>query len=554
MRKSRIPWILLLCLLAGCGKEQVEEVTKEETANAVITEKPTQEPAQEVVPTNVPDTTKEDSSPSEGEVATTPAEENNEAEKIDSSKPKALNLINEVKQSYWEWDDAREFCYLSGYSETITVEDKGYEKLEEALNRINDANAEKITSYYNGWLEDAKTYAQQTGCQYEMERTNEIQRADERIVSFLTHEYTYLGGAHPNVVRESHNINPLTGEELLLKEIASDYDGLYQDVLDRLSDINQTGDFTNGYNEGYADVVKSLFYEEDGKNLTWTINLQELTIYFDAYVLGSYARGETTLTIPLTECEKFLKPEYNHWDWGFAIQLQLGEPRNIDVDDDGTLESIDFNTVENEVEFYTDVTIHSGNQSLTYQIMGTFKDAYVLKTKEGRAYFYLEGQDFGDYCTLYVFGFNQEKPYFIDTFGSSIYGHFLQDPERFRLFQFVQTLGTYEGYREYSVGADGMPVSQDKALVLLESFYREGLTSTRELTVYGCIDGVQQKESKVLPAGTVFKCIATDETTYMEMELEDGSHCILPFERVDWQIFIDGVKDIECFEFLPYVG
>lgn len=552
MRKSRIPWILLLCLLAGCGKKQVAEVTKEETVNEVVTVKPTQELTEDVEPTNEPDVTQEDSTQSEEPVATQ-TEEDSEAE-TDTSKPKALILMNTINDSYWEWDDDGNFCYLSGYSETITVEEDGYEKLEEALDDINQMNSEKITSYYKGWLEDAKTYAQQTGCQYEMERTNEIHRADERIVSFLTHEYTYLGGAHPNAVRESHNINPLTGEDILLKDIASDYDGLYQEVQNRLDEINQTGDFANGYNEGYGDIVKELFYEGDGKNLTWTINLQELIIYFDSYVLGSYARGETTLTIPLTECGQFLKPEYQDLDGGFAIQIRLCEPRNIDMDNDGTLENIQFNTVGNDEEFYTDVTISCEDESLTYRIMGVFKDAYVVKTKEGNAYFYLEGQEFNDYRTLYVFGFDQEKPYFIDSVESSIYGHFLQDPERFLLFEYVQALGTYEGYKEYSVGADGIPVSQDKAFVLCDRLTLQDLTSTRELTVYGSIDGVQQKESKVLPVGTVFRCVATDENTYMEMALEDGTHCILPFERVDWQILIDGVEDIECFDFLPYAG
>lgn len=81
------------------------------------------------------------------------------------------------------------------------------------------------------------------------------------------------------------------------------------------------------------------------------------------------------------------------------------------------------------------------------------------------------------------------------------------------------------------------------------------LVSTRALpvTLFGA-DGSETETT--MPVGTKFYVRATDEETFVDMELEDGRKCRIAVRQSGdgWGFLIDGVSEEECFEFVPYAG
>ena len=59
-----------------------------------------------------------------------------------------------------------------------------------------------------------------------------------------------------------------------------------------------------------------------------------------------------------------------------------------------------------------------------------------------------------------------------------------------------------------------------------------------------------------MPVGTKFYVRATDEETFVDMELEDGRKCRIAVRQSGdgWGFLMDGVSEEECFEFVPYAG
>ena len=134
----------------------------------------------------------------------------------------------------------------------------------------------------------------------------------------------------------------------------------------------------------------------------------------------------------------------------------------------------------------------------------------------------------------------------------------LSTHDLFSLYSRIYTLGTYQGYKTYSVGAGGMPETEDEMYHLVTSGadWDMQLTSKRELTVLMHEDGSEEKTEVKLPKGTAFRPIKTDGETVMVMELEDGRRCDLSLERKegDHQFYINGIGEYDCFEALPYAG
>ena len=86
-----------------------------------------------------------------------------------------------------------------------------------------------------------------------------MKRGDDRIFSYVTTDYSYLGGAHPNVVYNGYNYDTKTGKRLTLRDVAEDYDSLYAQVLDTLRAFQEEQeDFM--FFEDYEDTVRGMFY------------------------------------------------------------------------------------------------------------------------------------------------------------------------------------------------------------------------------------------------------------------------------------------------------
>ena len=63
-----------------------------------------------------------------------------------------------------------------------------------------------------------------------------------------------------------------------------------------------------------------------------------------------------------------------------------------------------------------------------------------------------------------------------------------------------------------------------------------------------------QNSKEIIPAGTEFRFLRTDNETYVDLAMADGQECRIVIEEIDWTPTINGVPEWECFENLIYAG
>ena len=204
-----------------------------------------------------------------------------------------------------------------------TIEDSGYDALQKVLDQQSADTyelAQEAWGDMQAFLEDSDW--ETTGSLYAIEDTISMKRGDDRIFSYVTTDYSYLGGAHPNVVYNSYNYDTKTGKRLTLRDVTEDYDSLYAQVLDTLRAFQEEHDM---FFEDYEDTVKGMFYgfsaEEDLEdssmtdadreeisdtagtasdidNIQWYLTDNELVVIFNRYDIAGYAFGPTAVQIP----------------------------------------------------------------------------------------------------------------------------------------------------------------------------------------------------------------------------------------------------------------
>lgn len=204
-----------------------------------------------------------------------------------------------------------------------TIEDSGYDALQKVLDQQSSDTyelAQEAWGDMQAFLEDSDW--ETTGSLYAIEDTISMKRGDDRIFSYVTTDYSYLGGAHPNVVYNSYNYDTKTGKRLTLRDVTEDYDSLYAQVLDTLRAFQEEHDM---FFEDYEDTVKGMFYgfsaEEDLEdssmtdadreeisdtagtasdidNIQWYLTDNELVVIFNRYDIAGYAFGPTAVKIP----------------------------------------------------------------------------------------------------------------------------------------------------------------------------------------------------------------------------------------------------------------
>lgn len=548
MKRYIIGGIILTFVLTGCkGKSGT-------TKNVTVKEAPTK--VNEFVQKN------ESTPNNEVTVEITKAlkeEEKAQNEKDDKKvggEQKFLHIINTESFCDTEWNNEEQKLYYHQVAEKVEVLEDGYDGLKKTLKKINSENLEKVKRDYSEATEEFKTSNEKIPEHYELEQTNEIYRADNQILSFISDWYYSLGGAHPTLHRESHNIDPRTGKVLSLKDITEDYDKVYKAVLNELEKINNSEEWKDGYDSNYKETVKELFYEKDGKNLVWSLDQEKLTIYFDAYAIASYARGETVLTFCMEEYKDFIKDKYQRKTKEYMKSIPFFEDIPIEVDGTEQKLNVSFQQSKQEEELNVEYTIEYAGNKICKKIEGMINNAYLLKTKDSKNYLYLQMSGLSDYSSILIFKIENDKVTKVSEMVGTLENYFVQTPEEFIIFCSVDILGTYQGYKRYTIDEQGIPVPKDQKYILAFFNYPEPtcLISTRELQVYDCKDGKKQGKGYQLPKKTKFYPVATDGETYVEMQLKDGKRCLIEVEREEYHFNINGVNEMDCFEMVPYAG
>ncbi len=535
--------ILSVSMLNGCGKKAADATA----GTAAIQENSSAEET----------TTQAKESSAEETKAEEEGQENQE------NQDSAAIVPVTVDYSYdGDWKDQK--TLFSSKVAQIKLMDDSHEKLQDALKALNQSALDDQKSV----IDENKEYAEQEYAsnpdmvEYTFDRDILVARSDETVLSMAVMEGSYLGGAHPFGMTTGRTYDTQTGKELSLKDVVSDYDGIYEYVKKQLEENYDQSMFF----EDYQDTLQKMFYDESGDygTVQWTISQTGLSIYFNQYDLAPYVAGSQQVDISFKEQPQLFQSKYVVEKESYSKVIRENSSCFADVNGDGKEEEISYSVARDEYGFGGAITVTCDGQTFdtaevdkdasdAYGAYGAYSsEGYVLHTSDGRTYLYLQHLDDNDYRYVNVFRLDQGRPSYVGYEGMAWYNTQILDPDSFMLYTRLDVLGTYYGMKRYHVDEAGLPASDDEAYVINESSM---LRSTRDLAVTILEKNGSETEATVL-SGTGYTIFRTDGASYADAHLNDGRDCRIQIKEGSrgWGWDIDGVSEEECFEWLPYAG
>lgn len=553
-------------MLSACAQSGTDKET--EPAETVVQESETAETETETAET--------------GE-AETETDTENEAAEPEQEPPVPLTV--ELSAFYeGEWDDKG--AIITADSATLRVLNDGYEELKQSLDEYNDKNWQEVYDIYLENREFAKQNQFSAGTELYISREIEVTRADNKILSFVNYENSYLGGAHGGYYANAEVFDAETGKALNLEDVVTDLDAVHAYTLDQLEANYEQSMFF----EEYEEWIYEMFFEPDGamaSPLEWNMTTEGIQIRFSPYVIGPWASGTFEVELPYEGHEDLFLEEYVMQEDRLIRSYDCGEEISVDVDGDGENEQIVLDAAADKEEFITHILLREvtapGEKEddasteaeekdeaveCRFEFYGTLKDVFQIETEDGDPYLYLEFLQDNDYQMIKILKlsgtrdsetgkltFADADEMYAGFVPAASYGHFIYDADQFALFSRVDALGTYTGYRNYHIGKDGKPAAEEDSYRLVTSGneWSRSLTTKREIKVLDPEAEGEDAEVK-LPKGSVLTPLCTDGRTMMEVMAEDGSVYEIPLEKEDYIFYINGISEYDCFETVPYAG
>lgn len=535
--------ILSVSMLNGCGKK-----TADATAGTTVVQENS----------SAEETTTE---AKESSAEETKAEEEGQVNQ-EKQDPAAIVPVTVDYSHDGDWKDQKTL-FFSKVAQ-IKLLDDDHKKLQDVLKALNQSALDDQKSV----IDENKEYAEQEYAsnpdmvEYTFDRDILVARSDETVLSMAVMESSYLGGAHPFCATIGRTYDTQTGKELSLKDVVSDYDGIYEYVKTQLEENYDQSMFF----EDYQDTLQKMFYDESGDygTVQWTISQTGLSIYFNQYDLAPYVAGSQQVDISFKAQPQLFQSRYVVEKGSYIKVIRENKSCFADVDGDGKEEEISYSVARDEYGFGGAITVTCDGQTFdttevdkdasdAYGAYGAYSsEGYVLHTSDGRTYLYLQHLDDNDYRYVNVFRLDQGMPSYVGYEGMAWYNAQILDPDSFMLYTRLDVLGTYYGMKRYHVDEAGLPASDDEAYVINESSM---LRSTRDLAVTILEKNGSETEATV-PSGTGYTIFRTDGASYADAHLNDGRDCRIQIKEGSrgWGWDIDGVSEEECFEWLPYAG
>ncbi len=133
-------------------------------------------------------------------------------------------------------------------------------------------------------------------------------RLDENVVSFGLESYSYMGGAHPNMVVHGFVFDTQTGEKLSFADVVEDVDAASEAVvrflLEETAKLDESVENGSIFFDGYEETLQS--YPKEDK---WYLGEDGFHIFIDTYEIAPYVAGNFDFVIPYGEAD-FLREKF----------------------------------------------------------------------------------------------------------------------------------------------------------------------------------------------------------------------------------------------------
>lgn len=486
-----------------------------------------------------------------------PEQEENDQQEL---KMQTLEVVTGVGYDA-QWSESEEKYLASMEYPMIELGEnsaKKYQKLQEALQTSNKEKKEKQEKQYQDNLSYAHDELENNGQYFETYTANErvfTRRADSKVLSLLYCGDTYSGGAHGYYYCWGETLDTQTGAKLNLSDVVTDLSSLSSCVSEQM-------------NKYWSDLelftdMDSYFQDTEEENISWTLDYNGITIYFNPYDIAAYASGAQVVTLSYEEYPNLVKEEYKTVPGSYGVELSPGNTFFYDIDMDGKLDQLDIYGTMSDDGYYEGQLIIVNGKEYEDEIYGYGIKPVFIHTAGGDNYLYIQNNMDNDYRAICVYGLREDGAEKACEFNGGFHEIMremetyypsecvLTDPEEFVLDVRTDALSTSTGFRTYCVGDDGAPKS-DVAWFELQTTHI--LTVKRDIEVMIVSkDTGKEQGTEILKEGTKVETFRTDNESFVDVKLEDGR--IGRFQMTfEYPMTIDGMDVEKIFDGIMYAG
>jgi len=470
-----------------------------------------------------------------------------------TAEPETVRFYKDI-QFYEQWDNDTLLCRVEF---PVLIPEGANSQLVasvDALNaRLSSQAQETYTKLLNSVQADVELNVE--GSSNYLNYTDAyIMRTDSRALSIIFRTENYTRGIYDALSFSCANFDAATGRELALSQVASDVGQLTAVLKEALEQKYPEVEF--------YDLETALQqYAQTPERCVWALGYQGISFYFAPYELAPGEYGPITVGLRYDDYPQLFSLYHTHQPYSYVVPLIEGECLNYDLDRDGVSDQISLKPHEMKGRI-NGLDISVASNTFTINTVIESYDAYVIYAGLGRNYLFINAFNGTGYGYISV--------YRLERSGASLVGMIydtslqaagftaecpgiplLTQPENILLGSKIELLGTLTGVKNYSIGAGGMPESQ-------EEYYRVYANTTLTAKTAFATAGIDpatgrglNTAAKVEP-GTRLYYLRSDGRSFVDMMTEQGVCCRMYVSGKGAAQTVNGMPVADCFDGVIY--
>lgn len=170
----------------------------------------------------------------------------------------------------------------------------------------------------------------------------QVERQDEKILSFSYNSWYYGGGAHGNSYTSGLNYDVKTGKVLTFEDIFENKENGLAEVKEYILEQCQLPYYSERLSENYENYIDDVITDE-----FWYFAKEGIHVVSNEYMLSSYASGSFEFVVPYDRLTE-LKEEYKE-ELAYIYPVLNGDSVEMDLDSDGQADSIFYDVITTEI-------------------------------------------------------------------------------------------------------------------------------------------------------------------------------------------------------------
>lgn len=404
-----------------------------------------------------------------------------------------------------------------------------------------------------------------------------ILRSDTAMVSVRSDFYDFFGGAHGNYGYYGYNFDTKTGKVLSVEDVFTSKEDLADIICTRLKE-----DYGEDAFYDFSTLKDTVSEEINRGSLIFDVDYCFANIFFNPYDIAPYASGLFEVHLPLKEYSgSLINEKYTQIPENFILHFSNSGELTFDLDGGGREDLIKINSnnsADVDYDFIESVSVTvNGQTSVPHDLYAYGLDSYLVK-HNGKYYVYIFCSSENDYTYLIVYDINEAVPKLVEApeesfpgvapasvfngndydddkyYSYSVEKFAFVDPENMMMSLRTDLMSTVSVCCAFKAREDGFPyyIDKEKGFLLLSNAYE--FTANMDLEGTKVDEDGNELGSFTMTKGTKGKYYRTDNHTYGDLLLEDGTIVRFNVDNSDWPTTVNGINIEEAFDGIIYAG